>query len=89
MEEAESSMPPPAAPPAAAPAPRITEEEANKIQAQLLKAEMMGDEDRIRELKGKLAQLREAQKVVVLSGLGTCPSSPAPRRSGVVLTPIP
>jgi hypothetical protein len=89
MEEAESSMPPPAAPPAAAPAPRITEEEANKIQAQLLKAEMMGDEDRIRELKGKLAQLREAQKVVVLSGLGTCLSSPAPRRSRVVLTPIP
>lgn len=69
MEEAESTMPPPAAPPAAAPAPRVTEEEANKIQAQLLKAEMMGDEDRIRELKGKLAQLREAQKVVVLSGL--------------------
>lgn len=48
-----------------------TEEETNKIQAQLLKAEMMGDEDRAKELKQKLAAIREAQKVVVLSGLGT------------------
>jgi hypothetical protein len=74
MDEVVESMPPPAAPTlVAASAPRISEEEANKIEAQLLKAEMMGDEDRIRELKGKLAQLREAQKVVVLSGLGTSP----------------
>jgi hypothetical protein len=74
MDEVVESMPPPAAPAlVAASAPRISEEEANKIEAQLLKAEMMGDEDRIRELKGKLAQLREAQKVVVLSGLGTSP----------------
>lgn len=63
----------PAAAPTPVPQSVPTEEEANKIQAQLLKAEMMGDEDRIKELKGKLAQIREAQKVVVISGLGKEP----------------
>jgi len=58
---------------AISPTPTPPSDSINKLEAQLLKAEMIGDEKRMSELKAKIAQLHQAQKVVVLSGLGTAP----------------